>query len=296
MVRLVNGGTEMQDGFKVTSKRWIVAGMSLAMSLPGCGASVGVDGNDEATEAEVSSLKNGTLVDGGGRWAGVVKLQILTAGSWAVCSGQISSRTTIVTAAHCVNYPLQPYSSGNIQVIVTRQTSTGQWQTLMPQTTAFAKYHPFYDGSAYRDVAVITLPSQLSGVVQADAVPLALNNQSGQSMWALGYGYYDVTSDDGLGRSGQITPTYSSANHEYTFSASSTQPQICSGDSGGPLKMFSSNRWLNFGVASWFDLDRSGWKCGHSGHWASVPDNSAWLMSAIGYDKCTQLLTFITCW
>ncbi len=270
----------------------------LALACSACAASVDSDDAERSVASESSELKNAsTLVDSNSRWRGVVSLKVWFPGfnAWSPCSGVITSRTTLVTAAHCVTYPLGAYTSGNVRVIVTRQTSTGAWQTLLGDSTVFAKYNPAYNGFQKNDVAVITAPTQWANITQSDAVPIGKDAPSGQTMWALGYGYYDVgaADNDGLGRAGSVVPTYSSG--DYSFSATSSQPWLCNGDSGGPIKLGSRN-WAVFGIASWFQ-GATGAKCGSVGHWAPTADNFEWLKYAIGYDKCIEFLNnLMYCW
>jgi trypsin len=167
------------------------------------------------------------------------------------------------------------------------------------ETQAFAKYNPAYniDGWSPHDVAVITAPQPLTNVSQDDAVALLKTAPSGVGMWAMGYGLYDIHDYDidNQGRSGQVTPTYNSANHEYTFSASGNEPWICSGDSGGPLKLVDYD-WLAVGIASLTTGGQNGAHCGPTGHWASTQDNYAWLEYAIHSEDCYEDDYVVTCW
>lgn len=274
----------------------ILAPAILAVMLSACG---GLDGNEVEDQAEVSTqvseLKNGVLVDGSSRWRGVVSLQVYWPdfSAWVPCTGFITSKRTVTTAAHCVSQPLGQYTSGYINVIITRETSPGVWQTLLNNVTVFTKYNPSYNGFATNDVAVITADNQFPYITQSDSLPIAKGSPSGVTMYALGYGYYDTNSYDGQGRSGQITATYGTNPHEYTFSASSSQPWICSGDSGGPIKRLSGVTWMNYGVASWHSGTGN---CGSVGHWAPTADNWGWLEYAIHYEDCTESSTAVTCW
>lgn len=272
---------------------------ALGSLLCACGTPAEAYPDDSPISVESAELKNGTLVDGGSQWRGVVRLQILWPNNfWMDCTGQIGSRATVITAAHCVQGALGNASSGDVTMLITRENSSGVVETIMPQSTTFTKYHSFFDGrTAFHDVAVITAPAPFSNIVQSDALPIAKTAPSGQSMWALGYGYADVGSAaiDGHGRAGKVTPTYSSVNHDYSFTPGAGQPWMCGGDSGGPLKMLSGT-WRLFGVASWYSVVNAGYKCGNPIHWASTLDNYAWLQAAIGYDKCTETSTAIFCW
>jgi Trypsin len=270
--------------------------VSLTVGLSACEMPPESQDDDGPATTQSFELKNGTLPDDSYKWRGVVRVDVYWPdfSGWSKCSGTITSRTTLVTAAHCVTQPLGASStSGYVWVIVKRETSPGVYQTLLPATRVFTKYNPAYDGWAPHDVAVITSPVQWAYITQSDAIAIAKGAPSGATMWALGYGYYDNGYIDGQGRAGQVTPIY--GGQEYTFSASGTQPWICSGDSGGPLKM-TNGAWYIYGIASLTTGNAPGAQCGPVGHWAPTADNFAWLNYAIGYDKCVETTLGLLCW
>lgn len=278
------------------------AAASMSMLVLGCGSEPPTGGTDPsvAPGPRASALKNGTLVDGSSKWNGVVLISVYWPdfGAWSTCSGFVTSHQTVVTAAHCVSQPLGQSTSGYITAEIFRETASGSYDVLMgAETQAFTKYNPAYDGSATHDVAVITAPQPLTNVSQADAVSLLKTAPSGVGMWAMGYGLYDVHDYDidNQARSGQVTPTYNSGSQEYTFSAGSGEPWICSGDSGGPLKLVDYD-WLAVGIASLTTGGQVGWHCGPTGHWASTQDNYAWLEYAIHYEDCYEDDYIVTCW
>src|SRR4051812_2795870 len=102
---------------------WICLAASLSLTLGACGAPVDTDGEPEPTVAQ-SEIKSGIVVDSNVRWRGVVDVRIWwpQLQIWQSCSGTITSRRTVVTAAHCVQ-PALSASSGNITALVVRENA-----------------------------------------------------------------------------------------------------------------------------------------------------------------------------
>jgi hypothetical protein len=112
----------------------------------------------------------------------------------------------------------------------------------------------------------------------------------------MGYGFFnDQDTDwDGHLRGGKIVPVFSSASNEYRYDApDSSAPELCLGDSGGPIKMIYGG-WLTFGIAS--HLGTTGSKCSPTAFWAPTSANWSWIKSVIGPSNCAETPTNVTCW
>lgn len=267
--------------------------------LTGCSGPVdGVAGIEQENVAvQTSEIKYGTLFDGSGVWNGVVKVEFWSSAtsSWLTCSGQIVSGRSIVTAAHCVTAVAvgNPVSTW-VRVSRPAYFVPGWWQVL-PDTWAYVKYNPAYIPSAAKsDIALVILPNgvDFQNVFMGDAVALSKTAPNSTAMTALGFGYYEDNLFDGLGRSGGITPTYNTTSNEYTYSSTGTQPRLCRGDSGGPLKTTS----LIYGFMSLGAGITTG-KCSSGARWATSKDNMTWLKSNIvSVDGCTETSSQYRCW
>lgn len=270
-----------------------------------------MDTDDQAnpTGTQSSEIKNGTLMDGQVRWRGVVSVSIWWPNQqiWQRCSGTITSRRTVVVAAHCVQAALAAGSTaGDVTALVLRENTGHRFDEIMPQSTAFASFNPAYPGTVLErvpknDVAVIRAYTDFSNVTMSDAIAISTTNPTGKTMWAMGYGYLDIQDGDYDGHlhGAQLVPKYDSFGQHYRFDAGETDPWICSGDSGGPLKMVNG-AWMIFGVASQFTggvmNDDKHVVCGYQAHWAATSNNWSWLRSAIGSANCTLTTNALFCW
>jgi Trypsin len=285
----------------VARKRaWLAAAVALLSTS--CMTAVGEEPGDESFGTEASELKNGTAFNGTGISRGAVAIRFWSPlwNEWQVCSGQVVSKRTILTAAHCVIRASTTNAgfSGTARVIVWRASTISSHHLVLSETTVTARYNPSYDqhvGSAAYDVGLFVSPVDLPTITSNDSGLLAKTTPSNVTMHALGFGIYNEGAqfDDGIGRSGAITPTYAPKALEYFFEATAAQPQICKQDSGGPLKSTTSGLLQVYGVAS--RHTGPGTYCRPVGHWATTADNMSWLRGNIS-GNCLETATYYSCW
>lgn len=277
-------------------RHWRLGSVALALSLPACAVGISEEPTDEVdTGVQTAELKNASLYNGSANWRGVVQLQIWRPGGWGICSGQVVSQHTILTAAHCLNsLGANPAST---YVVAWKQTASG-FVAVLPYTYAYIRYNPAYDGSAKNDVGLVISPTvqPLQNVTSSDAEYLAKTTPSGVNMVALGFGFYGSNDgdSDGMGRWAQLAPTYSSTDLDYVFMNPNTKPELCRGDSGGPLKSGTSGIRMQYGVASMGTGPGSG-KCRAHSHWATTANNMTWLRGKIT-GTCAETSSFYSCW
>lgn len=204
----------------------------------GCGGPAPEDPEGKVSEQK-SDLIGGTVLAPGAPWGGAVKLTLFDPGHGAYfgCSGQVISLHEILTAAHCVLAALNGADHGTIIFGATRQLSATTWVSV-GSGTATAALNPFNDTTPQYDIGLISWGSQWTNITNADIAPIATTAPS-QSMWVLGYG-----PPDSQARGGTVSATF---NGSYYVSIS-PPPQICNGDSGGPLKGLFANEV--YGVTS----------------------------------------------
>jgi Trypsin len=304
----------MNSSIMVGRKQGSLLLVAAALCLAGCGGVSAGEAQDDVSAAQLeadaavaagleeevgtqtSELKNGTLFDGSGQSRGAVLLEVYwptkPRGFWQKCSGQIVSKQTILTAAHC----LYGVKSGEFTwVRASRQTSAG-WVDVIPSTWTQVRWNQAYDGRATNDVGVVIAPDArpLIGYVAEDAAIMAKTTPNRVPMTAFGFGYYTDTLYDGKGRSATIVPNYDPAVPDFWFDVTAGGPQMCSVDSGGPLKSTHNGLFLTYGVFSWGA--KAVGECRRNGHWATTAHNITWLKSNIvPTANCFETATLLTC-
>ena len=287
----------MNETMRVTKRSGALA-VALAMTLSACGGPLPEDAENDAIASEGAALKNGVPYNGGLIWRGTLKVEIFfeRGQSWSTCSGQVVGKRAILTAAHCLTQVIAD-NGGYARVRVWRPTASG-WLPVLPDVLSVFRINPKYntDMSAKYDVGLILAPTlqPLQNVTEDDAALLSKSTPSGMAMTALGFGYYTDTAY-GEARSGVVTPTYN-ANAgalDYSFFSGTTQPWVCRGDSGGPLKTTT----FQYGVASLGTGPGSG-PCRSQAHWAATANNIPWIKSTIEMTgmECFDSSTMLSCW
>jgi len=274
-----------------------VGGVALALTLSACGDFNHDDAASEADDdiaVQTSEIERGTRYLGSAWGRGAVKVEVWfpEVNLWRKCSGQVVSKQTIMTAAHC----LLGLGANPAYTNVRAWMQTGGGVVLVLDALSQVRTRPDYNGQPRYDVGLITAPSTdlLRNVTSADAAYLAKNTVSNVSMVAVGYGYFNDTTTDGLGRLASIVPTYSSTSREYSYrDFSGTGPHMCEGDSGGPLKY--GGLTTQYGVFSVGGPGTDPGACRPQGYWATTADNLDWLRGKIA-GTCTEGTTIYSCW
>ena len=214
------------------------------------------------------ALQNGEPPNGQGG-SGAVVIQIWNNERWnQLCSGQVVARDSILTASNCFRFFDRPAGNRWFYVIW-RQDVSGLWTNLTQNLSNNGwmqgefKLHPDYDGvqvtaptvtdngwrnhDTKNDVAVLTLDDNLVGVSQEDSTYLDNDIVNrGRPGQFLGYG-------TGRLRQGRYEVLWDNPEQIYTSTPITTDPRICPGDFGGPLKdrnTVTERNGIQIGVAS----------------------------------------------
>ncbi len=281
----------------VPRRGWLLGCVALAVTLLSACGELTPDGaaSDDDIAVHTSEIQRGERYGASAWGRGAVRLDIWFPqfNAWKRCSGQVVSKQTILTAAHCV---LGLGNPAYTRVSAWMQTGGGVVPVLN-DVLSQTRYRPDYNGlNPNHDVGLITAPSTdlLKNVVSGHAAYLAKTAPSGLNMVAVGYGYADDETRDGLGRLAYIAPTYSSTTREYTYwDTTGNMPQMCEGDSGGPLKSGGLNTeygWLSTGAPG----DDPG-PCRPGARFATTAYNLDWLRGKIS-GTCTEGSTIYSCW
>lgn len=272
----------------------------------GCG---GAEMEGEELGRSQEGLRNGVVMHNNAPLDGIARLDILesnTTNDYSHCSAQVISKRTLLTAAHCFQYSSVQSTSGSTKVRSAKtinSSGAGVWLSKNGANGEIAsiKIHPnYYTNTGFNyeyDIAVVNFSHDLYNTVQADAAPmLNMWRTSPFDAWANGYGYYDDNQVDWLLRSGVIEDVVYSLGMYRGYTPPGT-PQLCTGDSGGPLKVPYFGTGLVLGVASY--NDDGGPHCGdHTAAWAPVVRDVAWIANNLtGSCNVSGFASeIVTCW
>ncbi|CAG0898519.1 unnamed protein product [Cyprideis torosa] len=196
------------------------------------------------------------------------QVALLTSSNVFFCGGSIISREWVVTAAHCVE---KGYAA-KIRAGTINRSSGGTVHQVVE--TIWERNLPW----EIHDYAVIRVSPPFTFGAYVQPIPLGYGNPTGLTCYASGWGQYE-TANQNLPTILQYIQVYARPENEcsahrinyvtQTQVCTSTQGNVCYGDSGGPLTCYKNGIGQLYGIVSTGYPDCS-WAGYHPSIWADA--------------------------
>ena len=175
---------------------------------------------------------------------------------YSMCTANLIGPRTVLTAAHCVADFSERQFKNNVFGYFGSDVEDAHTVVEFSEVLAHPDYDPARNASQSElDIAVLVLDEPVSGIQPTWFRRAPLGDEDlGKELFSVGFGIKDAQSQRGSGkkRSGVMELT----DYDEQFLITDTNgrdPQLCSGDSGGPQFELVGDQWQQVGVHSWAD-------------------------------------------